>query len=443
MDARDQSSSSQSAELTADLAAQVPSTSGAATCQTSPMTTATPVPVRPSVPKPSNLPTGLRHKFANISVGSLPTIITTGEIEAISADAVESSDSESGLDADSDDEPSSPSWSSSTHHGGITESDILRVYGETLRVQSFSSSLGVEEDMAESVMATDKLSCSSCSDLDVDELDYFLDDSLLPPRSLLNLAEGIQPPNVLPTCPPISWLMAAGFDVPSSQGFTAVPRAPICGEKPTQYLNLFCRQMIARQRTSDLTVGSLARHDAILGRRRHVDGARKPHLPAIGMQDRSPTHLDAPAAVPPSAPEVLAQNGAWLEAFIARARAVPLHKVTDQLLGGDVGKDVAVFLDGLSDGSDCGASITTEDQPDGLLVTAPKICSRPVHQGRGRTGFHVDNEVPIATPGRSQSPALRRSPPPLPMQAPQPPMVRAPVTSTTSAIAALRRTPSS
>lgn len=238
------------------------------------------------------------------------------------------------------------------------------------------------------------------------ETDDELDVEGRPP--LLNIAGGIRPPSETPRCPPKAWLEAAGFDVPFGTSFDAVPVAPVAGERPTRYLDLFGRQMLARLQTSDLTMAALSRHDKACGAVRHTD----PVLP----------HNSVEANLCPG--RALAQNAAWLEAFIARSRATPLREVACSVVGSDVGFAVAGFLDSLSDDSGAGASLDPQDAPDGLHVTGQKIVVRPVHRGRGRSGFYVDSDAGVSTPGRSQSPPPQRTPPPIPMDPPTPPLIR-------------------
>mmetsp|Transcript_168285 Transcript_168285/g.540665 ORF Transcript_168285/g.540665 Transcript_168285/m.540665 type:complete len:392 (+) Transcript_168285:87-1262(+) len=359
------------------------------------------MPRPPTMPKPNNLPPIMRHKFVNFSISSLPTVsVSKDSLPEDHTRLSLESDSEDqdglGLESDSEDE-------SELERKGITEEDIRRVYGGVQPKKT-----DVAEGEAASEKDTDSL--SRCTDLSQDRFEVFdsFDDNGMPKVGpLLNLEDGIRAPIELPRCPPLAWLHQAGFDVPSSRGFDSVPVGPVCGERPTQYLNLFSRQMIARQRTSDLTVGALRRHEIFVGRARHTD--------TLPLLQQGEADEEAPV-----------QNGQWLEVFLATARAMPLTKLTDTILGSDLGVHVAAFLDCLDDGSDAGATIASEDQPDGLFVTAPKILQRPLYQGRGRAGFMVDNDFAVEAPGRSQSPQPRNRAVFTHAEVPPPPLIRAP-----------------
>lgn len=359
------------------------------------------MPQPPSTPKPArSIQIGLRHRFVNPSVGSLTTTVATRDNiedfrghEASDNDSCDSAsvaltDSESG--ESSDEEGPLPRRG----RGALPKSVATR---NLAPVAECEVTAPIEDD------STDRLSTGSCSELDPCDLDRLLDEQdAAEPGPLLKLDEGVLP---LARCPPLAWLRAAGFDTP---GFDAAPVAPVCGERPTRYLDLFSRQLLARERTSDLTMGTLERHDKAVGRARH----------------QGPLPRGGPAQSPS---EVLAQNGEWLEAFIAKARAVPLHTAAEEVAGIDLGRGIASFLDHLSDASGVDASAGDEDLPDGRHVTGLVVRVRLVQRGSGRGGFLVDGEASIETPGRSQSPQPRQAPPPVSLEPPRPPLILGPL----------------
>jgi len=382
-------------------------------------------PIPPTIPKPSNiLPASLRHKFVNHSVSSLPTNCATRDNlaeEDVEEDNKRRSDdfgsdssSDSGVDSDSDLGDGEQDHACDLQTGVPTSEPEGHVDAHVLTAGRLSAlqeeaSVLMETSSADSHRASvsdieDELSLE-----DVEEFDECEDWPGKPP--LLDLEAGIQPPWELPRCPPAAWLTAAGFDVAGgSRGFDAAPVAPVCGERPKQYLNLFCRQMLARQKTSDLTVGGLHLHDSAMGVIRHTDP-----MPLVRSQQCGRCSIGN-----------LAKHGDWLQAFIARARAEPLREAAGSIVGSDLGESVANFLDSLSDRSNVDAEMDDQDVPNGVHVTGQKMTIRPVHRGRGRVGWTVENDTAISTPGRSQSPPPRREPQPLPFEAPTPPLIPAP-----------------
>lgn len=372
-------------------------------------------PAPPLGPKPANLVTQ-RHKFVNHSVASLPTTVGTRDCLSVGdldteefrgdCNASDNSSDTSGGGSDGEGEEEGRSSKRSFCHrdegspGGASSSGAaaLATVEELHELEEVEATSGeVFPDSFHSEATSGEVFPGSFhSEPCLDDAD----DPSVPREPLLKIEEGIRPASELPRCPPISWLSAAGFEVPSSKGFDAAPVAPVCGERPTRYLNMFCRQMLARQQTSDFTVGALARHEAASGRSRHTDPDPAERGPGV-------------------------HDGEWLEAFLARARAVPLQTAARSVIGSDIGHSVAGFLDGLSDTSSAGASIDCKDAPDGLHVTGHKIMLRPCQRGRGRVGFYVDSDAGISTPGRSQSPPPRRLPPPLPVEAPTAPLIHA------------------
>jgi len=329
---------------------------------------------------PGGAPLSMCDQDARVtcSVGSLPTNagtrdnLTTEELEDGSNSVLSSADS--GSCCDSDDggltpsrDPCGPIAEDSAEEGGVRELDV--------KEPDFDAD-------------TCKLSHSDISECDLGAAE---DDPCAP---------------LCPRVPPIAWLIATGFDVAegSSSAFEDSPAAPLCGQRPTKYLNLFGRQMVARHKSSDLTVGALDRHDAAVGRSRHCDrhkSSRQDDLTAL-------------------------QDGDWLESFIARARATELHSLAESIVGYGLGSDVASFLDCLSPRSEALADIDRRDAPVGTDVTGPLVQRREVFLGEGRAGFSVVLEASVPTPGRSLSPPARRLPVPLPMNPPPPPMITPP-----------------
>mmetsp|Transcript_16513 Transcript_16513/g.47898 ORF Transcript_16513/g.47898 Transcript_16513/m.47898 type:complete len:413 (-) Transcript_16513:358-1596(-) len=364
-------------------------------------------PQPPTTPKPAKLQqqVSLRHRFVNHSVGSLTTAVATrdniddfrGNEASDSSDIFSNGDSESAESSEEDD---------------VAQRRVRSSRRDSIQSPKTGSRLApVVEAITPIVEEDASIDCcrASCgSERDPSELDAFLDDEAfrVSEQPLLHIDEGVLPATAMARCPPISWLRVAGFDVPSSRGFDAAPVAPVCGEKPTRYLDLFSRQMLARERSSDLTVGSLVQHDVRMGRVRHTSSL--PVAKEDGAQNLG---------------EILAQNGEWLQAFIAKARAAPMHTMAEQVMGVDLGHGVASFLDRLSDVSAADASVAPDDLADGRHVTGLSIRMRPVQRGRGRAGFIVDGDVAIETPGRSQSPQPRHVPPPIPLEAPRPPLI--------------------
>jgi len=395
-----------------------------------------PIPTPPTAPKPSNMiPASLRHKFVNHSVSSLPTNCATRDNLAEEDDDDDDeepgdgndSSSESGMDSESDlgdcedtaggagigvqKTPTGHAAGALTagRLAALQEEDSIHLL-DSVSSESRSvciSDLEDDEEDVSSEAAPSELS-ERCLD-DVEEFDECAD--WPDKKPLLNLEAGIRPPWELPRCPPAAWLTAAGFDVAGgTTGFDAAPVAPVCGERPKQYLNLFCRQMLARQQSSDLTVGSLALHDVAVGKIRHTESMQY-------LRNRQSDKCSV---------SDLAERGDWLQAFIARARAEPLRDAAESIVGSDLKENVADFLDSLSDVSDVNASMDDQDIPNGVHVSGQKMSVRPVHRGRGRMGWCIENDAAISTPGRSQSPPPRREPPPLPVEAPTPPLIPPP-----------------
>jgi len=349
------------------------------------------------MPKPPNLmPSSVRHKFVNFSVASLPTNcatcdkLTEQDLENADDDGSNKSvdnlsDDDSGFDeSDNDDEVAASTPSEERRAGFATLAALVEGDRAAAQAKEFGSRLTTE-------LAPDDM--SERDELDLDP-DVFPDS--VPGQPLLDLKAGLQPRSELPRYPPAVWLVAAGFQVPDGRVFEHSPVAPVCGERPTKYLNLFARQMLARQRTSQLSFGTLAIHNRGQTANRHSEAGP-------WLREREKLHGKALAENPG---EVLAQNGAWLESFIASARAKPLHSLTDQLVGNDLGANIAKYLDRLSM-SNASAQLDDQDVPDGTGVVGQKMVFRPVHRGRGRSGFCVENEASISTPGRSQSPPPR------------------------------------
>lgn len=364
----------------------------------------------PSAPKPSNLcPAKLRQTIVQYSIGSLATTYRT--VDCLAEEESNDFFSDSGLLSDSDHEldmealqerfdtiPEAP------EEGSSLFSEL--VGGKQTRPPTSAS---LDEEVLSDV-GTDHMSRTELSECDINDLEELeeasADSSMRSP--LVDIEGGLPLPSELPRFPPVVWLVAAGFEIPEDgPPFSASPEAMVDSDRPKKYLNLFSRQMLTRTQTSDLTLAGLRRHECAIGRVRHCDSMEKQ---ALRISDGAK----------------LAQNSQWLESFIARARATPLHVAADTLIGEGVGTSVAAFLDDLSDCSCAGAEIDSRDVPDGLHVFGPRAFVRTPRIGRGRPGFVVDCDTEIPTPGRSQSPPARRAPPPLPMEPPSPPMILAP-----------------
>lgn len=395
------------------------------------------VAVPPSVPKPAVAAPSWRHKFINHSIGSLPT--TNGTQDSFGGEVVHEEEEDddrrsctSGFSLDEEEEEDEGA-APSTHRGGKVAAPSVPL-GEGAQPKAplpqpaagapaaaAPAASGAERPAAgdadsagdsDSEACTDEYPPSTLSELRFDSGEPDVAEELESGPALLNLEEGLQPPSTRTRCPPTSWLVAAGFELPASgEPFESAPVLPVCGERPTRYLNLFCRQMLSRHQTSELTVGALARHDAAQGRVRH--SSRPPRAVPEVVPDDGASGIEK------------LQNADWLEAFVARARAQPLFHAAAHLVGDDIGGHVASFLDALSDASGAAASLG-EDTPDGRHVTGHRVLSRHPLQGRGRAGFLVESDVAISTPGRSQSPPPRRPPPQLPAEPMLPPLILRP-----------------
>lgn len=327
-----------------------------------------------------------RHRFANHSIGSLPTAVDTrdnlhdDEIEAELAarEHCSAASSESGLsDSGSDDEAEADEGGSTQCHGGDAHSPggSSTVAPPTGERDELPSTSDLNFDAASSGVVTQDFPRSTWSTAPASEA---MDEDTTQGPPLLDFEGGLRSRGLPPRCPPRAWLQAVGFDVPLSEGHAsgsnAAPAAPI---GRVRYSDLFRRQLLARREPGFLSEDALARHDHATGPlpvRRRAGGAACP----VGEE-----------------------AGDWLADFLRRARAAPLCSLAGSALGEDLGEAVAAFLEGLSDSSAGAASLGGEEAQDGGRVTTQRVVPRPVARGRGRAGFRVESEAAVSTPGHS------------------------------------------